>query len=162
MTSDPDTGHTILRHLLATMTYRAAKATRNAPPGFGEFRAREGARTPVEILAHIGDLCDWGLSIAKGKETWRDAVPQAWEEELSRFYASSKAFDDYLADPMPLFCPVERLIQGPMADAISHVGQIAMLRRLFGSPIRGESYFRADIKPGQVGPNQPPPKREFD
>jgi hypothetical protein len=162
MASDPVSGRAILRHMLATMAYRAAKATRNAPAGFGEFRAYDGARTPVEILSHIGDLCDWGWSIAMGQEKWVSAVPHPWDEEVSRFYASTKAFDEYLASSSPLMCPVEHLLQGPVADAISHVGQIAMLRRFFGYPIRGESYFRADITPGQVGPDQPAPKKEFD
>lgn len=162
MILDPSTERAMLRHLLATMAYRGAKAIRNAPPGFGDFRAHEASRTPVQILAHIDDLCDWGLSILKGQEVWHDAVPQAWDAELSRFYASLKAFDDYLASSAPLMASADRLIQGPIADAISHVGQIAILRRFFGSPIRGESYYRADIKSGRVGPDQPPPKREFD
>jgi hypothetical protein len=144
------------------MTYRAAKATRNAPSEFGEFRPYESARTPVQILAHIGDLCEWGLSIARGQEVWRASVPQTWDVELSRFYECTKAFDDFLVSGSPLLSSVDRLIQGPVADAISHVGQIAMLRRFFGNPIRGESYFRAEIKSGQVGPDQPAPKREFD
>jgi hypothetical protein len=148
--------------MLATMVYRAAKATRNAPAGFGEFRAHDGARTPVEILSHIGDLCDWGLSIAVGHEKWVGAVPHTWDDEVSRFYSSTRAFDEYLASSSPLMCSVEQILQGPIADAISHVGQIAMLRRFFGNPIRGESYFRADIKAGQVGANQPAPKKEFD
>jgi hypothetical protein len=162
MTPDASAKRAMLRHLLATMVYRAGKATRNAPPGFGDFRASETARTPVQIVAHIGDLCDWGLSSARGQEVWRDAMPQPWEAELGRFYAKVKAFDDYLASSAPLLASAERLAQGPVADAISHVGQISMLRRLFGNPIRGESYYRADIKSGQVGPDQPAPKREFD
>lgn len=162
MATDPATERALLRHLLATVTYRAAKATRHAPSGFGQFRAHEGARTPVEILAHIGDLCDWGLSIAMGHERWQAETPRGWDDELSRLYSALKAFDDYVAGASPMPGPVERLMQGPIADALSHVGQIAMLRRFFGSPIRGESYFRADITPGRIGPDQPPPRKEFD
>jgi hypothetical protein len=152
----------LLRHVLATMVYRATKAIRDVPPGFGAFRASPGSRTPVEILTHISDLCEWAFTLANGKERWRDAIPQPWESELARFYTSVRQLDEYLAGPSPLSCSVERLIQGPMADAISHVGQLAMLRRLFGAPIRGENYFKADIRIGQIGPVQPPPKNEFD
>ena len=162
MTPDPSTERELLRHLLATVAYRAGKATRNAPLNFSDFRACETARSPIQILAHIGDLCDWGLSIAKGQESWRDADPRGWDDELARFYASVRAFDDYLASSAPLLAPAKHLIQGPVADAISHVGQIAMLRRFFGHPIRGESYYRADITSGHVGPDQPAPKREFE
>ena len=58
-----------LRHALATLAYRGARALRNAPPEFGDFRMGEKSRTPAAILAHVGDLMDWGLSIANGKQT---------------------------------------------------------------------------------------------
>ena len=162
MQTNPDTERAMLRHLLAALAYRATRATQDVSGEFGTFRAREGARTPVQILAHMSDLCDWALSMAVGQERWHDAVPQAWEAELSRFYASLKAFDDYLAGPSPISCPVQRLVQGPIADAFTHVGQITMLRRLSGSPTRGENFFRADIEPGRVGPDQPLPRKPFD
>jgi hypothetical protein len=153
-----------LRHTLATLAYRGAKATRNAPPEFATFRASPTTRTPVEILAHLGDLMDWGLSMACGKPAWNNATPQPWPDEMRRFHASMKAFDAYLASDQPLSYPVERLFQGPIADALSHVGQINTLRRIFGAPVKGESYNRADIQAGRVGPDQTPadPKFEFD
>src|SRR2546426_11302508 len=40
-------------------------------------------------------------------------------------------------------------LQGPIADALTHIGQIAM-RRLAGAPIKGESYFAAEILIGRV------------
>jgi hypothetical protein len=156
----PDRG--MIRHAVATMVYRGAKTFRNAPTDFGVFRVKPESRTPVEIVAHMGDLFDWALSMAKGQEVWHDSPPQAWDCEVARFYASVKEFDSYLAGPSRTACPLERLFQGPIADAISHVGQLAMLRHLFGAPIRGENYFVADISIGQVGPNQPPPRKEFD
>lgn len=119
-------------------------------------------RTPVQILAHIGDLFDWGLSIAKGKQTWRDSVPLPWNQEVDRFFAALKSFDDFLASAEPLHAPPEKLFQGPIADALTHVGQIAMLRRLAGAPIRGESYFVANVAVGCVGPEQAKPNKEFD
>jgi len=162
ISSSSDANRELLRHTLATLAYRGGKAVRNAPDGFAEFRAGDNVRTPVQILAHIGDLFDWGLSIAKGKQTWRDSVPLPWNQEVDRFFAALKSFDDFLASAEPLHAPPEKLFQGPIADALTHVGQIAMLRRLAGAPIRGESYFVANVALGCVGPEQAKPNKEFD
>ena|SRR5438876_9826536 len=151
----------LLRHTIATLAYRGAKAVRDAPDSFASFRASETTRTPVEILAHIGDLLDWALSIAKGAEAWHDAEPRAWVEEIERFHTSLERLDDYLASDAGLTVTCERLFQGPIADALTHVGQIAMLRRLAGAPIRGENYSIAKIEAGRVGA-QATPVREFD
>ena len=162
--SAPDGARTFLRHAVATLAYRCGKAVRGAPESFADFRAGPTTRTPIEILAHIGDLLDWVLSQAEGKETWRDSVVRAWDQEVKRFHASLKAFDDYLASRRQLHKPAERMFQGAIADALTHTGQITMLRRLAGSHVRGENYSRADIQIGRVGPKQsPPPERsEFD
>ena len=162
MTSNADPKRELLRHTVATLAYRGCKALRNVPAGFADFHAYESSRTPGQILAHIGDLLNWGLSIARGKQTWKDSKPLPWEKETTRFFAALKSFDDYLASAEPLHAPVERLFQGPVADALTHVGQIAMLRRLAGGPLRGESYFVADIVGGRVGPEQAEPRKEFD
>jgi hypothetical protein len=152
----------LLRHALATLAYRGAKTLRGAPPNFSGFRVREASRSAGEILAHVGDLLDWALSLAKGAEAWRDSAPQSWDADAARFFAGLKTFDDYLASDAPLACRVEQLFQGPVADALTHVGQIAMLRRLAGAPVRGENYLKADIVAGRVGSEQSPPRREFD
>ena len=152
----------LLRHALATLAYRGGKAIRNAPASFADYRCGESSRTPGQILAHIGDLMDWGLSIAQGQQKWQTSTPLAWEKERERFFATLKNFDDYLASEQPLQAPVEKLLQGPVADALTHTGQIAMLRRLAGIPIKGESYFAAEITIGRVGQDQAPPRREFD
>ncbi len=157
-----DPGRDLLRHAVATLAYRGGKAVRGAPAGFADFRARAGARTPAEILAHVGDLLDWALSIARGEQAWHDSAPLAWDAEVARFFASLERFDRALAGEAPLGAPVERLFQGPVADALTHVGQVAMLRRLFGAPMKGENYFQADIAVGRVGMNQSQPRREFD
>jgi hypothetical protein len=151
----------LLRHTLATLAYRGGKAVRDAPEGFAPFHVDEGVRAPGQILAHIGDLLDWGLSMANGKREWHDSKPLAWEKEAERFFAALKKFDDYLASEQPLQAPVEKLFQGPIADALTHVGQIAILRRLAGEPVRGENYYQADIVIGRVGAEQTPPKKEF-
>ena len=151
-----------LRHILATIAYRAAKTMRDAPESFAGFQPGPTSSTPVQIVAHMGDLFDWALSMAKGEGLWRESVPQGWDDEVARFFASIKEFDVFLAGPTSIESSWERLFQGPIADALTHVGQLAMLRHLFGSPIRGENYFKADIAVGQVGPVQPPPRRLFD
>jgi len=151
----------LLRHTLATLAYRGGKAVRNAPEGFAMFHVDEGVRAPGQILAHIGDLMDWGLSMAIGKPGWRDSKPLAWEKEVERFFAALKKFDDYLASEEPLQAPVEKLFQGPIADALTHVGQIAILRRLAGEPVKAENFYKAEIVVGRVGAEQPSPKREF-
>jgi hypothetical protein len=152
----------MLRHTLATLAYRGGKAIRDVPPGFESFQAGPTTRTPVQILAHVGDLMVWGLSIAQGKEAWSDATPRSWLEEVARFFAALGAFDAYLAGDEPLAAPVEKLFQGPVADALTHVGQIALLRRMAGGAVRGENYYRADVTTGRVGPDQSAPRREFD
>jgi hypothetical protein len=152
---------TLLRHTLATLAYRGGKAIRNAPPAFANYGAPGTDRTPARILVHIGDLMDWGLSMAEGRGEWHDSVPLEWEQECERFFSAVRKFDDYLASDQPLQAPVEKLFQGPVADALTHVGQIAMLRRLSGAPIKGENYYMADIAIGRVGREQSPPKKEF-
>ncbi|HXZ33614.1 MAG TPA: hypothetical protein VEH30_15160 [Terriglobales bacterium] len=149
----------LLRHTVATLAYRGAKAVRGAPVEFGDFNGT--GKTPGKILAHVGDLMDWALSMANGTRQWQDSTPLPWDQEVQRFFKALKAFDDYLASAQPLQAPAEKLFQGPVADALTHVGQIAMLRRLAGAAIKGENYFGADIVMGRVGPQQTPPKREF-
>ena len=161
MTHDVKSNREMIRHAVATMVYRGAKTMRDAPADFGAFRVKPESRTPVEIVAHMGDLFDWALSMAKGHEVWRDSHPQEWDREVARFYDSVKEFDSYLATASTVACPLEKLFQGPIADAISDVGQLAMLRHFFGATIKGENYYKADIGIGQVGPNQPAPRKEF-
>jgi len=153
---------TLLRHTLATLAYRGGKAIRNAPASFANYRSGETSRTPAQILAHIGDLMDWGLSMADGSRQWHDSAPIPWEKECERFFAAMKKFDDYLASDKPLQAPIEKLFQGPVADAFHHVGQLAMLRRMAGAPIKGENYYVADIAIGRVGAEQAAPRKEFD
>jgi hypothetical protein len=146
---------------VATLAYRGGKAISNAPPDFKDFRVADDTRTPGEILAHIGDLLDWALSIAVGKQTWHNSTPLPWEDESVRFHSALQAFDSYLASDEPLGAPVEKLFQGPIADALTHVGQIAMLRRIARGPIRGENYFKAEIESGRVGADQSLKRTEF-
>lgn len=157
-----DPARTLLRHTLATVAYRGGKAIRDAPLEFAEFRSGDKTRTPIRILAHVNDLFDWALSLAEGEQRWHDSTPQPWDLEARRFFETLQRFDDYLASDRPLANSAERLFQGPVADALTHIGQIALLRRLAGSPIRAENYFKADIVVGRVGREQSAPRREFD
>lgn len=152
----------LLRHTVATLAYRAGKTLRDAPENFASFRPGETTRTPVQILAHVGDLLDWALSLAAGEQKWNDATPLPWEQELERFFQTLKKFDDYLASQAPLEGSCEKIFQGPIADALTHVGQLAMLRRLAGSPVRAENYHKAEIQIGRVGPEQSNKRMEFD
>lgn len=152
----------LLRHSVAILAYRGGKTLRNAPPEFAQFKASATTRTPVEILAHLGDLLDWAYHHAQGKSEWHNSQPLPWEQEVARFFAALEKFDKHLASATELGCPPGKLFQGPIADALTHIGQIAMLRRMAGSPIKGENYYGADIEEGRVGPEQTPPRFEFD
>ena len=162
MTNDPQpTTHVPLRHTLASLAYRGGKTLREAPADFANFRANETSRTPLEILTHIGDLIEWALSICEGRHDWKPVKAKSWDEQVQRFFAVLEKFDQRLASGQPLGNPPEKLFQGPIADSLTHVGQLAMLRRLAGARITGENYARADIAAGRVGPDQTPPRREF-
>lgn len=156
-----DTTPDILRHAVATLAYRGGKALKNAPSSFPDFRASETTRTPLQILAHIGDLLDWACVLARGEKTWNEAKPQSWDHEVERFFRGLQRLDQQLAS-QPLQCKPEKLFQGPIADALTHVGQINLLRRIAGAAVKGENYFAADVAAGRVGRDQTPPKREFE
>lgn len=162
MTPAPESKTGMLRHALATLAYRGGKSLREAPPEFATFRLDPASRMPGEIVAHMGDLLDWALTLADGRQLWHDSTPRPWEEEMSRFFAALEALDRRIASGEPLDCPAERLFQGPIADALTHVGQMAMLRRVAGAPMKGENYYLADISAGRVGPDQAKARREFD
>jgi hypothetical protein len=152
----------LLRHAGATIAYRGGKAVRGAPETFATFKAGDGTRTPARILAHVGDLFDWGLSIASGHQAWHNSTPLEWDREVGCFFEALARFDAYLASDAPMACSAEQIFQGPLADALTHVGQIAMLRRLAGAAMKGENYFEADIVAGRVGAEQAAPRRQFD
>jgi hypothetical protein len=151
-----------LRHTLATLAYRGGKAIRNAGPDFAGYISSETSRTPAKILAHVGDVLDWALSMSEGHPAFHDSPPLTWEKECERFFTALKKFDDYLASEKPLHAPAEKLFQGPIADALTHVGQIAMLRRMAGVPMKGENYYVAEITVGRVGADQAVARKEFE
>ena len=152
----------MLRHTVATLAYRGGKTLRGAPEGFGAFEAREGTRTPLEILSHVCDLLYWALWMARGEYRWPEETTRPWDEEVARFFEGLRALDERLASAEPLGNTPEKIFQGPIADALTHVGQIGMLRRMAGAPVRGENYFLAEIVAGRVGREQAEPRKEFD
>ncbi len=148
-----------LRHTLASLAYRVARAVEDAPGTFATF---DGCgRQPVKILAHMGDLFDWALSAVQGSERWHNSTPLPWPDEKARFFATLQAFDDYFASGAPLHVSAEVLFQGPITDALTHAGQLAMMRRLAGSPTRGEIFLVAAIPAGNVSADQPAAVQSF-
>lgn len=152
----------MLRHLLATLAYRASKVVREAPPGFATMSVSPSARNPVQIVAHMADLMTWAVSLAQSDSVWKAEGSDNWDVEVARFFDRLAAVDHELEVRTLPQDAVEKLIQGPLADALTHVGQLAMLRGLAGSPVRPESYARAEIVVGRVGLTQARPGREFD
>ena len=157
-----DEKRALLRHMVATVAYRGGKAVRGAPAEFASFSGDASNRPAVKILAHIGDLYDWALTQAKGAEAWNESTPLEWDREVERFHATLQRFDDYLASDAPLAATPEKIFQGAIADSLTHIGQLTILRRLGGARMKSENYSRADIVAGRVGQDQTTPKREFD
>lgn len=157
-----DVERQLLRHSIAVLAYRARKPLMDAPAGFTGFRAADGTRTPGEILAHMCDLMDWAFWMARGEQRWKDTKPSEWAAHCHRFFEALERFDAEVASAEALGKAPGILLQGPVADALTHVGQLNMLRRMAGAPVRGENYARADITVGRVGSTQHPPRAEFD
>ena len=157
---DPE--RALLRHTIATLAYRGGKALRGAPESFSSFAIGDPPKTPGQILAHIGDLLDWAITLCDGKQAWHNSAPRTWVEDTQRFHETLARLDARIASGSPLSESGAALFQGPIADALTHVGQLNMLRRLAGVPIRGENYHRAEIVAGQVGADQPAPRQEFE
>ena len=156
-----DEARALLRHTVATVAYRGGKAVRGAPASFAGYSGDGSARTALAILAHLGDLYDWALTQAKGAEAWHDSTPLAWDAEVERFFAALERFDAYLTSGAPLAAPPGQLFQGAIADSLTHIGQLAILRRMSGARMKSENYSRAEIVAGRVGNEQTAPKREF-
>jgi hypothetical protein len=157
-----------LRHAVATLAYRAAKVLRDFPEASVETRLSPSTRSPRELLAHLADLMHWAEGLARGEDRWQPVNEGGWAAHRERFFANLAALDAALAAapaqaaPREQAAQAEQIFQGPIADALTHVGQLALLRGLAGAPVRPESYARAEIRAGGVGPEQPPPRAEFD
>src|SRR5262245_24300754 len=161
-TDRADGERALLRHTMATLAYRAEKVLREIPDGFASYRLGPHTRTPLELVGHLADLIEWATRTAEGQMIWKAQSARDWNADVDRFYAALAAFDRFLASDAPLGYPAGVIFQGPIADALTHVGQLAMLRGHFGAPVRPESYGRAKIEAGRVGRDQSAERREFD
>ncbi|GIQ69602.1 hypothetical protein XYCOK13_24260 [Xylanibacillus composti] len=137
-----------VQHLLAVLAYRCAKCLQSAPSGYGDFQAGNGVKSPREILAHISDLMDFASHLATGQSASIKA--DSWETEVERFFKTMEHADRQLASAALDDSKAQQLLQGPLSDALTHVGQLAMLRRLAGSPIAAENFMKADITAGKL------------
>ncbi len=144
-----DNKRELLRHLVATVAFRGRVAIEDAPTEFANFRIANETRTPAEILAHIGDLLVGSHILLRGDFVELASVPLSWDEEKERFVTTVRELDRFLASEEPLAHPVEKFVQGPIGDALTHIGQLVMLRRVAGAPVNPEPYFTADIVPGE-------------
>lgn len=152
----------LLRHAVATLAYRAGKVLRDFPPEFADTRVSPATRTPLELVSHLGDLAEWAVRLAQGEYRWQADPRVEWKAASERFFRGLAELDGALASSTFLVHPAEQIFQGPIADALTHVGQLALVRGMIGHPVRPESYARADIRAGSVGRQQPPPRKEFD
>jgi hypothetical protein len=148
----------MLRHFLAALAYRTQKALRDAPPAFGDFEAGARIRTPRELVRHMTSVLGYARTHFVGGRYWPEPLPDL-PAEIARFHAMLEDLARHLDVGTPLRDETtpERLLQGPFADAMTHAGQIAMLRRLAGAPVPPENFIVADVDAGRLGPDQPMP-----
>jgi hypothetical protein len=157
-----DEKYMLLRHFLAALAYRTQKALREAPTPFGEFRAGPDVRTPAELVRHMTSVLGYARTFLIGG-TYRPEPLPSLADEVVRFHTMLEDLARHLEGNIPLQGTTpERLLQGPFADAMTHAGQLAMLRRLAGSPVPPENFIVAAIDAANLGPNQPPPVRPDD
>lgn len=149
---------TLFRHLLATLAYRATRVLEDAPEGFADFSAGEDVMTPHAMLAHVSMILSFADAQLFGSDFERFGPARTWDAEVERFYATLKTLDDHFAAGTPEDdARLLRMLQGPLLDAFTHVGQLATLRRLSGSPVCKDHYLKAQIEIGRVGSDQAPP-----
>ena len=153
----------VLRHFLAALAYRLQTAVRGAPAGFGDFDAGHGVRPPAAIVRHMTHVLRYAhRRFAPAADV--EAPPELpFADEVTRFHETLAVVDRDLAELLDEVDEdvVLRLLQGPLVDAMTHVGQLAMLRRMAGAPIPGQSFSAADVEIGRVGADQSPPRRSF-
>jgi len=152
----------LLRHAVATLAYRAEKVLKDAPESFIHHRLSAGSRTPLEIVAHMGDLLEWAERMARGEYRWAPVSVADWPAACDRFFKGLLALDAALGESTLTAYSAEVIFQGPIADALTHVGQLALIRGIAGVPVRPESYARAEIQVGRVGVEQSAIRKEFD
>lgn len=149
----------MLTHFLAALAYRTQKALRGAPADFSTFEAGNLTRTPTELVRHMTSVLGYARTLFRGGTYRPEALP-TFDDEVGRFHGVIADLVDHLRSGEGLSgVTPEQLLQGPFSDAMTHAGQLAMLRRLHGSPVPPEDFVFADIDPSNVGPDQPLPLR---
>ncbi|HXC72752.1 MAG TPA: hypothetical protein VN644_22370 [Pyrinomonadaceae bacterium] len=148
----------LLNHFLAALAYRTQKALRDAPRDFGSFRAMDGVRTPAELVRHMTSVLGYARTNFVGGRYWPEPL-ETLDEEIERFHEMLGMLAQHLRDGDALLEAMteERLLQGPFSDAMTHAGQLALLRRLAGAPVPPENFIVAEIKPDRLGKDQPKP-----
>ena len=145
----------ILRHMLAALAYRTQKALAGAPDGFGDFQAGNESRTPTEIVRHMKEVLGYARTFFIGGRYQPDTAGNL-ATETARFHEILYYLSSDLESSFPLKgITYEQLLQGPLSDAMTHAGQLAMLRRLSGAPIAPENFVFAEIQTENVGPEPP-------
>lgn len=148
----------MLRHFLAALAYRTQKAVRGCTPDFGNFSVGNKTRTPEELVRHMTSVLGYARTFFVGGSYWPEALP-TFEDEIVRFHEMLEILSSHLTagDPFLNDLTPERLLQGPLSDAMTHAGQLAMLRRLYGDPVPPENFIVADVSPENLSPDQPNP-----
>ncbi len=147
----------LLQHFLAAIAYRTQKALRGAPEHFGDFRAAVNVRTPHELLWHMTGVIGYARTMLHGGEFAPPRLP-ALADEIARFHETLAALRDDLGnESLDATISDAQFLHGPLADVMTHAGQLAMLRRLAGSPVPSENFIFADVEATNVGADQPPP-----
>lgn len=147
----------MLRHFLAALAYRTQKALREAPEEFANFDAGSEVRTPHELVLHMRSVLGYARTFFIGGR-YPKQQPKTWQEDIKDFHYMIEDLGKYFDSDMPLVeTTEERLLQGPLSDAMTHAGQLAMLRRLAGYPVPAENFVKADINDTNLTPNQPAP-----
>lgn len=153
-----ETKRKLLNHFLAALAYRTQKALRDAPEDFGSFRLIEGVRTPAELVRHMTSVLGYARTHFIGGRYWPEPL-ESLQDEIDRFHEMLGLLAQHLrdGDPLPEGMSEERLLQGPFSDAMTHAGQLALLRRLAGAPVPPENFIVAKIEPDRLGPDQEKP-----
>jgi len=152
----------LLRHTVATLAYRAEKVLRDVPAEFAGFHISPASRTPLELVGHLADLMEWATRMAQGEYRWAAGPAGDWTSACDRFFAGLRSLDQALETTTFEAHSAGMIFQGPIADALTHVGQLALMRGAAGAPVRPESYARAEIHTGRVGRDQSAARKEFD
>lgn len=141
-------GAETLRCYLAGLVFRFEHVTAGTGEEFAKFEAGHGVRTPQQIVRHMTGL----VLLARDQfeeVAGRRPEPLPWPEEKSRFVATVWDFDTLVSKGSGLredrsIPSMAHVWNGPLSDLMTHVGQLATLRRLAGDPVPAVRYSQVD------------------